>query len=118
MTNEEKIFIPIIKAREAVKLLVNDIIYIESNGRKISVKTREGTHSAYSKITETEKFLDSRFYKCHSRCIINMEKVVKMKGQQIIFEGGEKIYVSREKFTDTIRFYKAYLLKNRKIIRK
>lgn len=111
MREKEQKFMTIIRPREVVRLLVSEILYIESDGRKISVKTCEGTYCAYGKLSETEKFLDFRFYKCHSRCIINLEKVVKMKEQEIVFEGGEQIYISRHKFTDTIRFYKGYLLK-------
>ncbi len=110
---EEKAFIPIVKAREAAKIFIKDILYIESDGRKIALKTSEEEYCMYAKIIDIEKFLDLRFYRCHSRCIINLEKVIHMKNQYIIFEGGEQIYISRQKFTDTIRFYKGYLLKKK-----
>lgn len=112
---EEKAFIPIVKAREAVKLFIGDILYIESDGRKIAVRAGEETYCMYAKLADIEEFLDTRFYKCHSRCIINLEKVIRMKNQEIIFEGGEQIYISRQKFTDAIRFYKGYLLKKDRI---
>lgn len=111
MEKEEKAFVPIVKTREAVKVFIGDIVYIESNGRKIAVRADDETYCMYAKLTDIEQFLDFRFYKCHSRCIINLEKVIKMKNQEIIFEGGEQLYISRQKFTDTIRFYKGYLLK-------
>ena len=113
MTNSEKLFIPLIKAREAAKVFVEDILYIETDGRKVGIHIDGERLCMYAKLAELEGFLDKRFYKCHSRCIINLDKVVKMKNQEVVFDNGARVYLSRQKFTDAIRFYKGYILRER-----
>ena len=91
-------YIPIINREETCKVYIVNVLFIEQDLRKIIVHTEDGLFWRYGKIEELLKYLDDRFFKCHKSCIINLDKVMKMKEQTVFFENGDKIVMSKEKF--------------------
>jgi len=91
-------YIPIITKKVTCKIYIEDVMLIEQELRKTIIYTEIDDFQIYGKIDEFLKFLDGRFFKCHQSCIINMDKVVKMKEQTIFFKNGYKVMMGREKF--------------------
>jgi len=96
MMNEK--YIPIINREETCKVYIKNVLFIEQDLRKTIIYTEKDKFWRYGKMDELLKFLDNRFLKCHQSCIINMDKVIKMKEQTIFFENGAKIIMGKEKF--------------------
>ena len=105
----ERDYIPVIRRSESSKVYLKRIMLIEQELRKIMIFTEEGKYWRYGKIEELSKYLDKRFLKCHSSCIINMDKVVKMRDQTIYFENGYKIIICKEKFYSAKNKFNGYL---------
>ena len=112
MTSEDlnRQFIPIIKRGEIGKVYICNILYIQSEARKIHIHTVEKTQSVYGKIDDVEPMLPENFYRCHKSCIINLDKVENMKDGYIEFENGDKISICREKFVKAFQKYRGYLI--------
>jgi len=105
----ERRYIPIVKRSETSKIYLESIILIEQNLRKVVIHTEEDSYWRYGKIEELVKYLDGRFLKCHSSCIINMDKVIKMREQTIFFENGLEIGIGREKFLSAKQNFARYI---------
>ena len=112
--NEAREFISVISRSEAAKVYISDIIYIESEARKIHIHTADGNYSAYRKLDEIVDKLPENFFRCHKSCIINLEKVINMKDRVIYFECGDSLAICAEKYTKAEQAYKGYLIRNEK----
>ena len=91
-------YIPIINKEETCKVYIEKVLFIEQELRKTIIYTEIDKFWRYGKIDELLRYLDNRFFKCHQSCIINMDKVIRMKEQTIFFENGLKIVMGKEKF--------------------
>ena len=107
-------YIPIINKDEICKVYIEDILLIEQELRKTIIYTEEDKFWCYGKIDEFLKFLDNRFFRCHQSCIINMNKVIRMKDQTIFFENGFKIMMGKEKFKYTKQNFALYVINGSK----
>jgi len=56
------------------------------------------------------RYLDERFLKCHRSCIINMDKVQRMKEQTIFFENGYSFAIGKEKFQSAKQHFARYIV--------
>ena len=109
-----KSYIPIIRRDETCKVFIENILMIEQDLRKTVIYTEEDKYWRYGKMDELSKYLDDRFFKCHHSCIINMDKVVKMREQTIFFENGFKITIGREKFQCAKQNFARYMIQEAK----
>lgn len=109
--NKMRDYIPFIKRNDICKIFIEDIMMIEQDLRKIVIHTEEEQHQCYGKISELSEYLDGRFYKCHCSCIINMDKVVRMKDRMIYFENGFVMPICREKFQNAKQYFAIYIKK-------
>ena len=90
------------------KVYFDEIVYIETKGRKTCVHKNDSSYSSNRRMHEYEQILDSRFYRCHAAYIVNMAYIRKVKGLQIFLENGEEIYISKGKksaFAKEISYY-------------
>ncbi|MCL2437352.1 MAG: LytTR family transcriptional regulator DNA-binding domain-containing protein [Clostridiales bacterium] len=107
---ESEKYIPIINKEEICKVYIEDILLIEQDLRKTMIYTEENKLWRYGKIDELLRFLDDRFFRCHQSCIINMDKVIKMKEQTIFFKNGFKIVMGKEKFKSAKQKFAHYMI--------
>ena len=105
-----KKFVPIIKKGETCKVFLDSIMLIEQDLRKTLIYTEEDTYCVYAKIDEFVQYLDDNFLRCHHSCIINLDKVIKMKEQTVYFESGFKITMGRDKFQSARQHFARYML--------
>jgi len=109
-------YIPLIKAKSSLKVDIDDVLYLEQYLRKTKILTENETHEIYSKIDDYLIYLGNNFLKCHRSLYVNMDKVISMKDQSIIFENGKNIYLSRDKFTAARQHFSRYILCNKNLL--
>ncbi|MBK5245908.1 MAG: LytTR family transcriptional regulator DNA-binding domain-containing protein [Peptostreptococcaceae bacterium] len=109
-------FIPVIKPRSSIKVDVDEVLYIEQYLRKTKILTESETHEMYSKIEDYLVYLGSNFLKCHRSLYVNMDKIVSMREQSIVFTNGDSLYLSRDKFTAARQHFSRYIMCNKKLL--
>lgn len=108
----EKSHFAIFTRKGIEKINFDDILYFESEGRKIHVHTIERKISFNGSIENLRKKLDSRFISCHCSYEVNLTKVKRFAGGCIEVEGGAILPVSQRRFSETKRSYYTYLIKH------
>ena len=109
-------FIPVIKPRSSMKVDVDEILYLEQYLRKTKIITERETHEMYSKIEDYQVYLGRNFLKCHRSLYVNMDKIVSMREQSIIFSSGEILYLSRDKSTAARQHFSRYIMCNKNLL--
>jgi DNA-binding LytR/AlgR family response regulator len=89
------------------KILVKDVLYIESQGKKVSVHTKTGRMEYYDTMQELENALGDSFFRCHRCYLVNMSHVVRYNATSVQLSDGSEIHLAQKKFQD---FVKAYML--------
>ncbi|UUX34246.1 LytR/AlgR family response regulator transcription factor [Fundicoccus culcitae] len=80
-----------------VRLLLNQIVYVEANQRELSIITNEESYSIKQSLTEFSKSLDHRFIQTHRSYIVNLQYVNQILTQDITLTNGMCIPLSRRK---------------------
>ncbi|WHY00428.1 LytTR family DNA-binding domain-containing protein [Neobacillus sp. DY30] len=77
---------PVIKNKLAIKsnhtfvyILIEDILYIEKEGRKLIVHTDKDRYESVESLQEMEDRLPKYFFKTHRSYLVNLRKIVKIK---------------------------------------
>jgi len=97
-------------SNSSYKVYLKDIIYIESNQRKIIIHTNYDLIEYYYKISDLEnELLEDNFFRCHKSYIINLKYVHSFDSTFITLENSEKVYVSKYKLTDFSKAFMYYL---------
>ncbi|WP_234121015.1 LytR/AlgR family response regulator transcription factor [Clostridium hydrogenum] len=95
---------------ESIKISYNDIIYIESQGRKVKIHTTYDVIEYYYRISEIEKELSlSNFFRCHKSFIVNFMYVERYTSKYIILKNSEEIYISKYRLNDFSKAFMYYL---------
>lgn len=105
ISTENKEFI--IHTKESyIRLKETEIIYIQSDKRKISVATEKTVHEYYEKLNNVELQLGERFCRCHQSFIVNFDYVKYLEQKEFILLDKTSIPISktnyprvRDKFT-------------------
>lgn len=108
-----KTYIPVIMTREIIKLDVKDIFYVEQNLRKTKFCTENNTYENYSKIGDYLCYMDENFLKCHRSLYVNMDNVVAMREQSILFKNGLSVHLGRDNFTAAKQRFIRYITGNK-----
>lgn len=109
-------FIPVIKPRSSMKVDVGEVLYLEQYLRKTKIVTESETHEVYSKIEDYLGYLGANFLKCHRSLYVNMDKIICMREQSIIFTTGEILYLSRDKSTAARQHFSRYIMCNKNLL--
>lgn len=86
-----------------------DIIYFESNLRKVIIETKNGPISFYGKLNEVEAKLPSTFLRIHQSYIVNMDEISVLSGSNITLSNGLSIAISRSKYNQVVERLGQYL---------
>jgi len=89
----------------------NNILYIESKGKRVEIHTTEKTIDAYISMNEMEGQLGDEFYRCHRGYLVNMAYIAEYNSESIILNNGECVYLSKEKYGKFVKAYMRYLRK-------
>lgn len=92
------------------KIYLKDIVYIESDQRKIKVHTTYDIIEYYYKISDLEtELLEDNFFRCHKSYIINLKYVQSFDNTFITLKNSEKVYVSKYKLSEFSKTFMYYL---------
>lgn len=96
--------------RQLTKILLKDIMYIESKQRKLKVHTTYDVIEYYNKISDIEQELyGNSFFRCHKSYIVNLKYVRSYDNTFITLKNSEKIYVSKYRLADFSKAFMYYL---------
>lgn len=92
-----------------------DILYVESSGRKLIVHTRKQSLECYGRISDFEEKLGTGFYRCHRGYLVNLAAVESYDSTSITVNGGEVIFLSKQKYHGFTERYLLYLKLKEKV---
>lgn len=99
-----------IKTRDkSVALNINDILFMESETRKIVVHTKREIIKFYGVMSKVEEKVGSGFYRCHRGYLVNMAYIAEYDSENIYLTNGDKVYLAREKYQDFVKHYMRFL---------
>lgn len=108
--NETEKFIIAKTISESNKIYLKDIMYIESQLRKLRIHTSYGIIEYYYKLADIEKELpENIFFRCHKSYIVNLSYVRSYDNNSIKLKNSEIIYISKYRFTDFSKAFMYYL---------
>jgi len=105
----------------------DDIVYMEKNKRKISLRSRckgctcckycsvcSGVRDCcyiefYGRFADVMPYLDKRFMHCHRSYIINMDSIVWMNRCEIFIDTNESIHMGRDAYRRARKIFADYL---------
>ncbi len=106
---ERRIFIR--AKNQGYTLSLNNILYIESRGKKVEIHTSdmEDVIASYITMDELERQLRDSFYRCHRGYLVNMAHIARYDSDSIFLSNGEKVYLTRKKHNEFVKAYMWYL---------
>lgn len=105
--NEENFILLKIQDKQK-KLALKDILYLESNNKKVAFHTTEGVFETYGKMEDFKKILTNAFYRCHRCYIVNFSKISAYRQNEIELINGDKISIAYKKYPLFVKAYLAY----------
>jgi len=89
---------------------IRDIYYAENIARKIVLHTEQGDISYYEKMDHLEQQLGSGFFRCHRGYLVSLDKIKQYDSREIELVNGDKILLSRQKYSDFVHAYMEYMV--------
>jgi DNA-binding LytR/AlgR family response regulator len=105
-------YIPVITKKAAAKVILGEILYIETELRVVKIHTISRVHCFYGKIDDVTKYLHDNFYQCHKSCIVNLENIIRMESGIFYFSGGITLQIGQNNYLHTKNQYVRFLLEN------
>lgn len=102
-------YIPVITKQYSCKVHIDDIVYIQQQQKKLAIVTDKQAYFYYEKIENILSFLDERFFRVMKKLVVNLEKILVVKEQQIHFQNGADIYLGKDNYVRAKQKYTAYL---------
>ena len=108
-------FIVVKTMKNSTKILFKDIMYIESQQRKLKIHTTYSIFEYYHKLSDIEMELGKHnFFRCHRSYIVNFRYVNSFDSTFITLKNSEKVYISKYKINDFSKAF-MYYLKNEEL---
>ena len=89
----------------------DDIIYIESNNRKVILHTKKEMIEYYDKIGELEKALKPEFFRIHKGYLVHMRDIEYYGRTEVHMKNGDDLLISKYRFQDFVKTYENYISK-------
>lgn len=94
---------------ETVNIKTDNIIYIESSGRKNIIHLKNESVEYYGSISELESRLIFGFFRIHKGYLINLKYIEKYDRTQVIMAGGASLLISKYRYRDFVTAYMNFL---------
>ncbi len=91
------------------RIPVEDILYVENNGRKVIVHTRTEKLEYYERMNHLEEVLGEGFYRCHRGYLVALSAVSGYDNTSITVSTGDKIYLAKQKYSEFVKLYCRFL---------
>ncbi|MCM1175665.1 MAG: LytTR family DNA-binding domain-containing protein [Blautia sp.] len=92
------------------RLDTKDILYAESDGRKVILHTKQENLEFYEKMEELEQRLGEGFYRCHRGYLVSLSEVRGYDKANIRMSNGESVYLAKRKYSEFVQIYSRYIL--------
>ena len=100
----------VIQTRWATDVLdARDILYAESSLKKVLIHTQLKSIEYYGSLKDLEKLLGDGFYRIHRGYLVNMAYILHYGGDFVTVSGGERLYLSKDRYADFVKTYLQYL---------
>lgn len=80
------------------RLSVEDILYVENQGRKLLFHTKEAIFTCYGKMEEYERQLPDYFFRCHRGYLVSLKEVASYERNAIYLSNGEMLLMAKQKY--------------------
>lgn len=91
------------------KVNIEDILYAESNGRKVILHMKQENLEFYDKMEELEQRLGDGFYRCHRSYLVSLAEVRGYDSTSITLSNSEIIYLAKRKYSEFVQTYCRFL---------
>ena len=91
------------------RINLSDILYGESDGRKVILHLKQENLEFYEKMEELEQRLGERFYRCHRGYIVSLSEIREYDNANIRMSNGETVYLAKRKYGEFVQTYYRYL---------
>ena len=93
-----------------ILLFRKDILFVESQGRKLILHTLDGRRNEiYEKMDTMQEQLGASFVRSHKSYLINMKHIVERTNQEFVLSNGEVLPISKSNLKDAKIKFIAYL---------
>lgn len=96
-------------AGEIIIINLDDILYFESNRRKVKVVCRNSEYITYDRIANIEKIVGDGFVRCHQSYLVNMKYVRVFEKNHFILENDIQIAISQNRYAQTKNCFLSYI---------
>lgn len=82
------------------KIAVKDILYFESQKRKVKIVTLYGSYETYGKLSEVQKYMDQGkviFFRVHQSYLVNYMHIKKLAYSYIVMDDGQEVPISEDR---------------------
>ena len=91
----------LLRKKDVSRIFLDEIYYVESEGRKIHIHCQQGKTEYYDKLDILEEQLEGDFVRCHKSYLVNMKWVRCVDHRSITLLDGKQIPVSRNRLAQT-----------------
>ena len=91
----------------------DDIYYIESSNRKVTLYLRHEKIEYYDKISSLESELKPDFFRIHKGYLVNIKYVERYDRTEVKMRNGESLLISKYKYQDFVKRYLEYISEER-----
>ena len=91
----------------------DDIYYIESSNRKVTLYLQHEKIEYYDKISSLESELKPDFFRIHKGYLVNIKYVERYDRTEVKMRNGDSLLISKYKYQDFVKRYLEYILEER-----
>lgn len=91
----------------------DDIYYIESSNRKVTLYLHHEKIEYYDKISSLESELKPDFFRIHKGYLVNIKYVERYDRTEVKMRNGDSLLISKYKYQDFVKRYLEYILEER-----
>ena len=91
----------------------DDIYYIESSNRKVTLYLRHEKIEYYDKISSLESELKPDFFRIHKGYLVNIKYVERYDRTEVKMRNRDSLLISKYKYQDFVKRYLEYILEER-----
>lgn len=102
-------YVSFCKQKEDV-FLKRNILYVESDRRRITVHTAQQQSSYYERLDTAERQLGSSFLRCHQSFLVNLRHIWEMRPEYFLLYNGSVIPISRSRRSQANEVWGRYRL--------
>lgn len=87
----------------------DSVLYLESHNHKVLIRTEDHEYSVYDKLSNFQTQLPASFIQCHKSFLINMKRIRYIEGNEVHFQDGSRVPVSKVHQEKVRKSYFSYM---------